>query len=525
MSDSGDPLDIWTEDDEWKRCTTCGGEGAPLIGGVSCPSCHGAGTSVDGFWKDGLAAIEAAGRGISDAPSRVFERPWLYPKQSAAIFTPKRYAVIEASTKTGKTVGCMVWLLERSFLRQGIRWWVAPVYAQAKMVFRRMQRALPKDIYKANESELTLTFRNGSVIFFKTAEKPDNLYGEDVADVVIDEATRVKEEAWHAIRSTLTATRGSARLIGNVRGRKNWAYKMARRAEADDLPEYHYAKLTAWDAVAAILPSGRSILDKAEIEDAQALLPEAVFRELYLAEASEDGSNPFDLRAIQDCIAPLADGSATAWGWDLARGKRAGSDWTVGIGLNRKHFTTDFFRFQAPWDQQIQRIKFATGRVPALVDATGVGDPIVEELQKSGRYEGFVFSSSSKQGLMEGLSLEIQQREIHFPDGPIVEELMSFEYEYSRTGVRYSAPEGMHDDCVTALALAAQKASSRPPHKIKARVVGAGSGVNRRKLRREKRQAVEASEEVISEPVAVAARRPKPKQPANKNYWNAARRR
>lgn len=35
-------------------------------------------------------------------------------------------------------------------------------------------------------------------------------------------------------------------------------------------------------------------------------------------------------------------------------------------------------------------------------------------------------------------------------------ELDIFEYHYTRTGVRYSAPEGMHDDAVYALALAHQ---------------------------------------------------------------------
>ncbi len=33
----------------------------------------------------------------------------------------------------------------------------------------------------------------------------------------------------------------------------------------------------------------------------------------------------------------------------------------------------------------------------------------------------------------------------------------SFEYEATRTGVRYTAPEGLHDDCVVALALANEK--------------------------------------------------------------------
>ena len=38
---------------------------------------------------------------------------------------------------------------------------------------------------------------------------------------MIDEASRMKEDAWTAIQSTLTATRGPVRIIGNVKGEKN----------------------------------------------------------------------------------------------------------------------------------------------------------------------------------------------------------------------------------------------------------------------------------------------------------------
>jgi len=58
---------------------------------------------------------------------------------------------------------------------------------------------------------------------------------------------------------------------------------------------------------------------------------------------------------------------------------------------------------------------------------------------------------------MEGLAVAIQAREVSFPEGPITAELLAFEYQYSRTGVRYGAPEGMHDDCVDALALAVRR--------------------------------------------------------------------
>ena len=63
---------------------------------------------------------------------------------------------------------------------------------------------------------------------------------------------------------------------------------------------------------------------------------------------------------------------------------------------------------------------------------------------------------------MEGLQLAIHNREIGFPEGLIMSELMSFEYEWSRLGATYSAPQGMHDDCVMALALAVYARGEAP---------------------------------------------------------------
>lgn len=228
----------------------------------------------------------------------------------------------------------------------------------------------------------------------------------------------------------------------------------------------HYAKITALDAVEA------GILSADEIEDARRHLPEGVFRELYLAEPSDDGGNPFGLAAISQCIGGLSLDDPVAWGWDLAKS----GDWTVGIALDRRGRVCRFERFQRPWAETLSAIRAATGRVLAFVDSTGVGDPILEQLQRSGgRYEGFHFSSVSKQQLLEGLALAIQQGDLTFPAGPIVAELEGYEYEYTRTGVRYSSPAGMHDDCVIALALAVHGARSWDARRIHF-VVPSGDG-------------------------------------------------
>jgi terminase large subunit-like protein len=386
-----------------------------------------------------------------------YQRPKLTAYQVDALFSPERYGVCEATTKAGKTVGCMAWLMEQAVtctVPGREFWWVAPILDQARIPYRRIKRGLPQSVYVDDKTHLRLTLANGAVLAFKGGDHPDSLYGDDVHAAVIDEGTRCKEDVFTAIRSTLTATRGPLRIIGNVKGRHNWAYVLARKAEAGE-PNWHYAKITALDAVAA------GILNAEEIEDARRTLPDHVFRELYMAEPSDDGGNPFGLAAIAACVIDeLAAGAPAVWGWDLAKSV----DHNVGIALNRAGATCRLERWQAPWEITTPRMRQMTNGVQALVDSTGVGDPILEALQKNGgaNFQGFKFSAPSKQQLMEGLALAIQQQKIHFPRGPITTELETFEYKFTRTGVRYSAPQGMHDDCVMALALAWHHLSGRP---------------------------------------------------------------
>ena len=394
-----------------------------------------------------------------------FVRPRLYAKQLEAIYAPERYSLIEASTKSGKTVGCMVWLTEQAWSgRAGHEfWWIAPIYEQARIVFRRLKRGLTTGTFSTNESDTTITLANRAVLRFKGADNPDSLYGEDVHAAVIDEATRVKEEAWFAVRSTLTATRGKVRIIGNVKGRRNWAYRLARRAESGE-PDMHYARITAYDAVQA------GVLAESEIDDARAQLPEHVFRELYEAEPSDDEGNPFGIAAIRACLEPMhAECKPACWGWDLARA----NDWTWGIALcdhgtvcrserwNQSHYpkldddADGGSSHPEYWAITLRRVRDLVGRAPAAVDSTGPGGPIDQALNGDHRnLEGYVFTAKSKQLLMEGLAVAIQQAEIAFPEGPLQLELEAFEYQYTATGVRYGAPEGMHDDGVCALALA-----------------------------------------------------------------------
>jgi hypothetical protein len=94
-------------------------------------------------------------------------------------------------------------------------------------------------------------------------------------------------------------------------------------------------------------------------------------------------------------------------------------------------------------------------RTPAAIDSTGVGDPVVEKIQRScPKVLGVKFTSTNKQQMMEQLTGDVHSGLIGFPEGIIADEMRNFEFEYTATGMKYSAPSGLHDDAVCALALA-----------------------------------------------------------------------
>ena len=382
-------------------------------------------------------------------------RPPLASYQKAFIDDTHDIVVVEASTKSGKTAGMLVWLMEQAFMGESrIVWWVAPVYSQAKIAYDRfskniirLQKVSQKQGLKLDfeitKSPMKIKMPNGSRVEFLSADNYNALYGQDVNAVVIDEATRCKEDAWHAIRSTLTATKGKARLIGNVRGRKNWVHKLAQKENVS----YHL--ITAWDAV------NENILEKIEIEKAKEDLPENVYRELYLAEPADDGGNPFNINKINNCTVKytLDKTKVKYFGIDLAKSH----DWSVAIGIDNEGTVQFFDRWQSDWSGTINRLKKIIGSIPSYIDSTGVGDPIYEALQPHCKsLHGFKYSSTSKQQLMLLLASHFHQESVKVPEGTeLVNELLMFEYNITSSGrVQYDAPQGLHDDCVNALALA-----------------------------------------------------------------------
>jgi hypothetical protein len=364
------------------------------------------------------------------------ELPNLHTNQKKIYESKARFRVMMSGRRFGKSELAVTEIITESLKGHQVAY-ITPTYNLAKTFFDKLAKAVP---FPANRSELTISLPTKGSIQFFTGERLDNLRGRKFHLVVVDEASFIPnlEDGWlNSIRPTLTDYIGRALFLSTPKG-KNYFYSLFMKGGEQDWEAFRF---TTYD---------NPHINKTEIDDARTQLPEAVFEQEYMANPMENAANPFGSAFIQQCTYPLSTSSPVVYGIDLAKS----SDWTVIIGMDRMGAVCYFDRFQNDWRTTKQKIKLLP-KAPMLIDSTGVGDPITEELQHDGmEVTGFKFSQTSKQQLMEGLQAAIHQRKITFPSGIITQELEIFEYQYHSGGVRYSAPSGFHDDCVAALALA-----------------------------------------------------------------------
>jgi hypothetical protein len=373
---------------------------------------------------------------------RQIEVDALHAGQQRIVDESRRFNVLECGRRFGKTALGKHLAIDTAINGKPVGWF-APTYKYLAEVWNDIERIVRPVTEKSNAQEKSIRLVTGGVLDFWSLETPDAGRGRKYQRAIIDEASVVRnlQECWlAAIRPTLTDLRGDAWFLGTPKGR-NFFHQMFGKGESAA------GEWKSWRMGTVDNPHMRP----SEIEAARRDLPTDIFEQEYLGIPADDGGNPFGMDAIARCVAPISTAPPAVWGIDLAKSQ----DWTVCIALDSTGVVCAVHRWQGPWESTLVRVRALVGNTYALVDSTGVGDPVLEALQRGGgQYEGFKFSAPSKQQLMEGLVVAIQQCVVRFPAGDIQRELETFEYEYTKTGVRYSAPTGLHDDCVCALALA-----------------------------------------------------------------------
>jgi phage FluMu gp28-like protein len=119
------------------------------------------------------------------------------------------------------------------------------------------------------------------------------------------------------------------------------------------------------------------------------------------------------------------------------------------------------FPLETPYSKVIGYLVRADKRfnfMRVLVDQTGVGEPVVEEVKSQGvrRAEGIKFTTETKERLLSNLKLLMEQERLALPyDRRLCQQINEQRYEYTKNGhIRFSHPERSHDDMLWSLALA-----------------------------------------------------------------------
>ena len=331
--------------------------------------------------------------------------------------------------------------------RGGRAWWVAPSYKVAAVGWRLI-RSLALQIPGATvrDGDMLTTFPGGGTVQVRSADNPDSLRGEGLDFVVIDECAYVAEAAWQeALRPALSDRLGRAMFISTPSGR-NWFWRCYQRGlEGGEWKSWSFPT------------SDNPYIEPSEIEEARGDLPERIFRQEYLAEFLESEGTVF--RNIAACLNAPETTPAEHAGHHLVMGV----DWAKQSDFTclsvvcrdcRTEVARDRFN-QIDYHVQRQRLQALAERwnvAVILAESNSIGEPIIEELQRSGLpVRGFETTATSKPPLIESLALAFEREECQWQADPVwTGELEAYERKVSPVTGRsqYSAPEGMHDDCL-----------------------------------------------------------------------------
>jgi phage FluMu gp28-like protein len=331
--------------------------------------------------------------------------------------------------------------------------WVSPIYKTSRPLWRFCEATVNPQVVEIHKSEREIEFPGGGRIGIYSADNDVSIRGEAFDLVVVDEAAQVKEETYSdVLLPTLADRNGRIILISTPKGR-NWFYQ--EWVKANEIG-------TAWHA-----PTNANPLPNIQraYELAKTRVSQRTFKQEWDAEFIEDSGLVF--RRVRE--------AATA---QLTK-PQPGAQYVIGVDWGRTNDATVFCVLEVngksvvaldrmtDTDYNLQRVRLAAlakrYNATVLAESNAMGLPNIEQLQKEGvSVQAFNTTNASKAEIIDALILAFEQGDIKILNDPIlVNELESYESERLPSGMtRYSAPEGMHDDCVIALALAYRAASS-----------------------------------------------------------------
>ena len=314
---------------------------------------------------------------------------------------------------------------------------------------------------------------NGTVISCKSADQYDNLRGPNVDWLWIDEAAFVKEEAWWICQDRLAVTQGRI-ILTTTTDVRNWVWELCLEGGMPPTMDYGVFEKNGEDGLPLYFISHHPTwhfpwVPQSWVDDKKLKRPRVVFDRDIAALFSSHGTSVFNYVWEALSRAPLVRDNKAKYviGLDLAKEQ----DFTVITVMDGDGRVFKVLRFQkVDYKIQVQRVveQAKIWNACVVLDKANVGNVIQELLRDEGLQIHCVDMNSHevKTDLIQQLQVAFETKSIKLidpkadwastDDQQMYDELGYYATKLTpgRKQLSYSAPRGMHDDCVISLALA-----------------------------------------------------------------------
>jgi hypothetical protein len=385
--------------------------------------------------------------------------------QQLVLDSDARFKVMNCGRRWGKTVLAAKIITQKARRDKKMLWWIAPTYRVTKRGYDEVLRQLPEGMLAKpappasnfdSGRPVILQFRNGTKMEFYSAERPEGMLGAGVDFAVLDEAATMPSRIWNQIVSpTLMDREGGALMISTPRG-KNWFYQVWRKGQ--DGRDPLWKSWTFPTDSNPTLPPGeadRMADDMPMMEADQEIYAKFVAAGssvFHWPEKANQDARILDNGLIEGCP---PEGHCVL-GIDLAQT----NDYTVLYGgrmLDRKNVFFERFN-QISWSEQKRRIRRAvrtlrkegaTG-VTLVIDDGNAGTVVIEDLEEAGYDVVGINFTTNKANMVKLLAKDLEVGHAHLLPN-YIEEFENYMMGVTPGGrYTYSAPEGQHDDVVSA---------------------------------------------------------------------------
>jgi hypothetical protein len=375
-------------------------------------------------------------------------------------------AVIVWNRRSGKDKVCFNYMVKRAFERVGTYFYFLPEYAQAKKVIWenidndgfKMLDHIPENLIKRkNETTLKIELVNGSVIQLIGADNfSKSGVGTNPIGVVMSEYSVNNPEVWDFIRPILAVNGGWAIFNFTPRG-QNHAFNLLEIAKSNS--DWFWEVLTVNET---------KVLTPEQIQqERNEGMPEAMVDQEYYCKFIESATS-FYKRIDEVCTGTPSEPAHHIYqmGVDLAKYQDYTTISVIDLNTFEQVYLDRFNRMD--WNLQkakIEAVYHKYQRPKGFIDATGVGDPVVEDLNRNGvNLEPVKFNERNRMDILTNLSIKMEQLSIVLLDNKVLkDELSYFQFQLTPQGkIKVIVPSGLHDDTVFATALSVWELPSEP---------------------------------------------------------------